>query len=792
MNTELISRYIQAELSDAEKADFESRLHTDPALKQAYLHQVQLIEGIRRQGLKDQWGKSFRKVKTRKAFTKAVIATAVVLAALGTFLLIKHLTGCPTDEIRYELNETGDASWSTADRQLPSQLFCINPDRDTIIETKQGIVIAIEAGSFEHAGGEGISGSFDFEVKEALDAASIMTAGLDTRSQGKLLETGGMFYINARQGDENLKISLNKTLNVNLPVNNDKNDMMLFAGKRLPDGGIDWVDPKPMKRRLATVDITSLQFYPEHFLDTLHSMGYDIRNKSLTDSIYYSFGGCGYSTADSSYAYAFDDAVPAPKRSVSPKPDGKSLFRHNCAVCHSLTDQKLTGPGLQGITDRVPKGDWLRRYILNNEKLLKDGDAYANKIYLENGKAAMTVFEGQLSDSDVNALIRYITGRSPLRVERPLNSGCAEISPSRIHAIWDPSFNQTILATKAFEERLQTIFKTCDPLFLSLYVDNLDHDLHEIDSTAATLCGGELREAFLRFAGRRDGGVDISQAQSQRLQRYFEEKQAVYTQACAQAMKTLLETESSLSVQALEKREKQKTLQALRSSATFHEELELNLDEAYRKLGKTRTPPAANYASANVGRTGWNNVDRYVLESTISRSTLDYTDPENGKKAVIRYEAIGVDVTDAGNYDRVVCYLIPDKLSSFQLMARNGNRFNEKLNELIGYSAVAIGFKGKQTYFGEVAHPKAQSYQLKLEAIDEDALARRLNRSFPLNLGHDLLDDISFQQFDLGEIHRQQEVLKREEIQARLTRIIYPCSNIYSEYAFDTSAKAMK
>lgn len=88
--------------------------------------------------------------------------------------------------------------------------------------------------------------------------------------------------------------------------------------------------------------------------------------------------------------------------------DGAKLFKQNCAVCHAVTDQKLTGPGLAGVFDRAPKGDWLKNWILNNEKLIKGGDAYANKIYNENGKAAMTVFEGQLTDKDVDAILAYV------------------------------------------------------------------------------------------------------------------------------------------------------------------------------------------------------------------------------------------------------------------------------------------------------------------------------------------------------------------------------------------------
>lgn len=88
--------------------------------------------------------------------------------------------------------------------------------------------------------------------------------------------------------------------------------------------------------------------------------------------------------------------------------DGKTVFKQNCAVCHTLTDQRLTGPGLKGVTDRVPKGDWLFNWVKNTEKMLKSGDAYANKIYKEYGGATMNVFEGTLSDEDIKAVIEYI------------------------------------------------------------------------------------------------------------------------------------------------------------------------------------------------------------------------------------------------------------------------------------------------------------------------------------------------------------------------------------------------
>jgi mono/diheme cytochrome c family protein len=94
--------------------------------------------------------------------------------------------------------------------------------------------------------------------------------------------------------------------------------------------------------------------------------------------------------------------------------DGAKLFKQNCAVCHSShTAQKLTGPGLLGVFDRAPKGDWIHKWILNSDKVTASGDPYAKKIKSENGNAAMTVFEGQLSDKDVDAIMAFLQSPPP-------------------------------------------------------------------------------------------------------------------------------------------------------------------------------------------------------------------------------------------------------------------------------------------------------------------------------------------------------------------------------------------
>ena len=87
--------------------------------------------------------------------------------------------------------------------------------------------------------------------------------------------------------------------------------------------------------------------------------------------------------------------------------DGSKLFKQNCAVCHSLGTNKITGPGLAGVTTRVPNDAWLAKWIKNNKAVTASGDAYAKGLMTANGGADMTVFT-DLKDEEIAALITFI------------------------------------------------------------------------------------------------------------------------------------------------------------------------------------------------------------------------------------------------------------------------------------------------------------------------------------------------------------------------------------------------
>jgi cytochrome c2 len=96
---------------------------------------------------------------------------------------------------------------------------------------------------------------------------------------------------------------------------------------------------------------------------------------------------------------------------------GKATFRSKCGSCHDVSlKQKMTGPALEGVIDRwntagAFKGksgeEWLKTWIYNWNDAVAAGYPYASKMK-DFDASAMSVFTGQITESDYANIIAYI------------------------------------------------------------------------------------------------------------------------------------------------------------------------------------------------------------------------------------------------------------------------------------------------------------------------------------------------------------------------------------------------
>src|SRR4030095_8179601 len=166
----------------------------------------------------------------------------------------------------------------------------------------------------------------------------------------------------------------------------------------------------------------------------------------------------------------------------------------------------------------------------------------------------------------------------------------------------------------------------------------------------------------------------------------------------------------------------------IREDKNFNEEFCINLSEAYRQIGVNRTcndtipPPPTNYYNVTIDTVGWKNLDVYVFDATTTRQSMSYTDPVSGKTATLSYKEVSITVENPDQFDKVLVYLIPDSLSCFQRVDQQGNTFKESLNSLFHYDAVAIGYRGTQTFFYRQADLQPGQYTFRLSSISEKEL----------------------------------------------------------------------
>jgi hypothetical protein len=788
-----IDQYLDGKMRPEESASFEKELKINEHLRQQVEMQKDLRQGIERMNMKASINSQFKKMTLKSKLYKWGIAT-VAIAAIGTatYFGYNSLNG-NSSASNYKLpalNEEGKADWSDADKNLPTQIFSIDPEKDTVLETNGGIVFAVPAGAFLNA-----KQPVTLEVREALTPSDIMKAGLSTTSDGKLLETGGMFYLNARNEDGNsLQINPEKPVYANVPTNEIKPDMQLFSGERKSDGSINWKNPKPLDKQLIPVDINTLDFYPKGFRAKVAELGFDANNKSVTDSIYYSYSGRRNFSA-SPFGGSMQPApnvVTTVHASNNPtyyydtdtiSLEGKVLFQTNCASCHNTTNQMSTGPGLKGVLDRIPGGDWPIMWVRNSGKLISSGDKYANKIYNDYNHTVQTNFP-QLTTRQIEAILTFANGPSEIKHTNTdsseLGGNILEINPARISAIWNDKFQNTIIATKEFEERLQVIFSKGCPELLDLYVNNLDKKMYQIDSMAmyAACSDALINNEFHNFYLRHDEGISITNSHMKKLENYFNMKRKAVQMASQKIYEARKEKEKNDDKTYSDSKTNQSKSDYTRDSANLLREFDVNLADACKQLGINEKRMSGNYYGFAVTRIGWCNVDRYVMESVLSRTTLDYTDPNSGKKAVIKYEPLTISINNENDFEQLRVYLVPDSLNSFMKVNKDGTTFKENLNELFKYTLVVVAQKGTKWYWSQQNNVKPGSTTVELNEIAESQLRVNLDHSFTKTAGENFRTELDMMIEQHAYNVQQKARQKQEEIDAAIMPVIFPFYNV--------------
>ncbi|HVA98027.1 MAG TPA: hypothetical protein VNG53_03955 [Bacteroidia bacterium] len=144
----------------------------------------------------------------------------------------------------------------------PANYFNIKSNDDTTLLGKKGTFIFVPRNCFVLKNGQIYKGNIRLKLKEVFDKSDMILSNLQTESNGKLLESGGMIYLDAKGANGvQLKIINGTSLYVEIPTKEKKAEMEVYQGHYSPNTTqINWTSPQPLEKSLIPVPIEFLNF----------------------------------------------------------------------------------------------------------------------------------------------------------------------------------------------------------------------------------------------------------------------------------------------------------------------------------------------------------------------------------------------------------------------------------------------------------------------------------------------------------------------------------------------------
>ncbi|MCB0519665.1 MAG: hypothetical protein H6577_08425 [Lewinellaceae bacterium] len=573
---------------------------------------------------------------------------------------------------------------------VPSQFFNIDTKKDNVVEAENGTLIVVPKGCFKNAKGKIVEENVEIELAEAFAMKDMLLSNLMTTSNGELLETGGMIYLNVTANGEQLNISKENPLYVEIPTQKRISGMMAYKGERDENGNMNWVDPQPLETFLQPVDLDLLDFLPEGFENAVQmGMPYKGRtyaDKELVDSLYYCL----------SFVNFFE------------------------------------------ITKYLEQVEYNEPYNNSNKRVV-DGK-YTEESYQYGN---------------------HVTGDSA--VYDTLSKLC--IDPAIIKTIKSGPYQNTLIATKEFEMRLQFIFKTCQNSILKIYINNLDKNLWELDSMAADAIRNlnppyledsdvwrfdhwksemdSLSLVFRSFSNQELTNIKEADKYSQLLKGYYETRLS--------EVRAELEGAQRKFVASLQ--ERQAVVKAV--------------SDDYKTLLWKREKYRMEKYGFIWSQNGWINVDVGTIPKTWAPQRLEIL-VEQGKE-----------------YDQVYTYVIYTSLKSLYRLntADNelfyvGNQDERVMNMPKKQAAIAISiaYKNEQSYLAvKEFKTGTSSLAMALTVSTKVEIQQTISKYDGYAEANRIDKDIGYMTFFAEEKKRQQELMSEKEFVGQLLMVACSC-----------------
>ena len=784
--TKIIEQYLNGELSESDKVAFEKKMSENEALRQEVDFHRQIHEAAKRLAIKSNIANTAKNFHLLRKLMIAGVVTLTLAIATGIYYVVKNntkQTEISLDEQK-ELEKMLNAQ-APIDL-LPTQYFQWKGN-DTVFVSPKGVLISVPQNAFLK-NGKAYKDPILIQYQEAVDVAEIVKSGLSTMSGDQLLETQGMFGLKAFTTDKKrLDVNPNVGVYMQVPVDELKTGMMLFEGKETTNGTIDWQNPKKLQKLPTLAKMKDLNFYPPHYEDSLNKMK-QRTDKKYRDSLYLSmeeFLDEGPKEVD-----LIVNGVSSIENKI--KNEGQLLFDSKCATCHN-PHKNGTGPKLfeiRKIWNAESEIEGIIYEYLNDwQKAYAESD-YVKFISRRTPSAHINFKE--LTSKQANQIFDYIDGIKPEKILTDSISNETKqlaIPPSKVLAFWNPKFDNTNLATRDFEKRMQAIHKTCDPKVLALYTKNLNLSLAEIDAMVVKMGYKEFQKFVDENVGKVNfvaaSGGELNNKHLENISSYYEKTISELRKEAKSIEKLRLQKEQKWDQKTQDSRSKENLRSNDRNVKNFNQELEHNTESVYKQLGKKRPEYSNTVGFTITSNVAVYNIDKFVFDQTISRTSGKYFDKDSGKTAKLVYNKMKLKVENMKSYQRVFVYLFPSKLNSFHRLNPENGMFEYALNGEFQYDLAIVAYKDDGYYFYSKKYVTGTDLgTISLTKVSEEKLNNSLesmNHSRYLK-EDDISDELKWILQEKQDYVVQKKRVDQQKFRLRIAKIVFPCMSLGQEY----------
>lgn len=436
------------------------------------------------------------------------------------------------------------------------QTFSFIAEKGTTILGQDGTLIILGKNSLLDVDGNQVSGKVEAELIEALDWEDMIAYNLTTTSDGKALSSGGMMRIRYKQNGKEVFVDPKQPMHIEIPTDDYKSEMKIWEGE-VKNDHLNWKNPQEIERFLSKIDLNYLNFIPAGFDNEVAALlPYNNHNQisdRLVDSLYYSISANREMYAldrQSKNSFVNDCYFAIPRRediiNGHPRDQTKPLMKGQNSVTAQIVDPE--GKPIAGVDVKLR----MDRYLEHDEVIKTDDDGKFtfNKFY----PGKVVVYASLHSADSADVLWKYClktsftcpktpkhyTLKEPLVAEcssminfnklsvSPKTGGCF-IDPLAIKTLKGSRFQNTFIATKEFETRLQAmhLFKN-GSLLLETYMKNLSEPLWKCDQMAVNLLSGTEKQIFQNFADQKLTNVQNNGIHQEALLKYYTEQRKAY------------------------------------------------------------------------------------------------------------------------------------------------------------------------------------------------------------------------------------------------------------------------